>query len=96
MFSMENVELIAMLNCEKLLYLSFRCSLYSRKHFFTVRVTKHWHRVPRLWSLHPWRYSKSVGMWSWATRSRWLSWGRGLDKMSSRNPFQPQPFCDFV
>ena len=32
-----------------------RLCLNIRKHFFTVRVTEHWHRLPRelLWSLYP-------------------------------------------
>lgn len=38
--------------------------------FFTLRVTKHWHRLHReWWSLHPQRYFKAVWTQSWATGS---------------------------
>jgi len=48
----------------------------------TLRVTEHWHMLlterlcpGMLWSLYPWRHSKAVWTWSWATGSRrpWLS-----------------------
>ncbi|KAK4816307.1 LOW QUALITY PROTEIN: hypothetical protein QYF61_014605 [Mycteria americana] len=45
---------------------------FHLKHFFTMRVTEPWHRCPdRLWSLPPWKSSKAIWTWSWATRSRW-------------------------
>jgi len=63
--------------------------------FFTVRVTKHWDRLPeKLWSLHPWRQSKANWTSSWAACSRWPCLSRELDQLNSRGPFQPQPFCD--
>lgn len=31
----------------------------------------------RLWSLLPWRYSKPIWMWSYATCSRWICFSRG-------------------
>lgn len=41
--------------------------LNIRKHFFTVRVIKHGAGYPeRLWSFHPWRYSKAFWTWFWA------------------------------
>jgi len=49
------------------------------KHFFIVRVTKHWHSLPREGgSLEPWRYSKAVWTWCWATGSRWLCFRKGI------------------
>lgn len=45
--------------------------LYAMKHFFSVRVVQHWHRLPiTLWSLHPWTYGP--GQLS-------LLWEEGLD-----------------
>lgn len=45
-----------------------RFCLNIGKHFFT----EHGHRVPREWSLHPWRYYKAIWTWSLATGCRWL------------------------
>jgi len=33
-----------------------------RKKFLTVRVEKHWHRLPREWEVpHPWKHSRLDG-----------------------------------
>jgi len=32
----------------------------------------------RLWSIPPWRYSKATWSSSWATRSRWPCFSRGI------------------
>ena len=49
--------------------------------------------LERLWSLHPWRFSKYTWTWSFATSSRspFLRWG--LDPMTSSGPFQIYQFC---
>ena len=71
--------------------------LVMRKNFFTVRVPEQRHRLPReaVESL-PWKYSKPTWMHSCAPCSRCACSSRGLDKMISRGPFQPLPFCDCV
>lgn len=48
----------------------------------------------RLWSLYPWRYSKLNWAGSWTTCSRWPHLSRGVDRIVSRGPLQPQAFCD--
>lgn len=50
----------------------------------------------RLWSLHPWRYLKDTWTLSLATCSGWPCLYKRLDHMTSRGPFQPQPFSDSV
>ena len=58
-----------------------RISLNIRKHFFTVRVTRHWTDCPvGLWSLPPRTYSKAVYRESWATVFRWPCLSRGLEQ----------------
>ena len=65
--------------------------------FFTVRVTKRWHRLARgFWHLHPSRYLKAIWTWSWATILGSTAWARRLDKMISSSPFQPPPFCNSI
>ena len=71
-----------------------RFPLNIRKHFFTVRVKEHWHRLPRevvvslLGGLQkPSGRVLAVGDPAWAG---------GLDKLTFRGPFQPQSFCDYV
>lgn len=44
----------------------------------------------RLWSLHPWRSSKSMWTYSWTTGCAWVG---GLHQIISRGSFPPQPFC---
>jgi len=46
----------------------------------------------RLWSLCPWRYSKTLWTWCWGIGSRQSFLSRGLGQMTSRGAFQPQPF----
>jgi len=62
-----------------------RFPLNIRKHFFPVRVTEHWHRLPRkIVSLHPWRYSKAVWTWSWAAGSGCPHLSRGVGQDDSQ------------
>lgn len=46
-----------------------------RKHFFIVRLAKHWHRFPREAVDSPeeslWRYSKVMRTWCWVKCSSW-------------------------
>jgi len=49
-----------------------------------------------LWSLLLWRYSRPVWTRSCAACSGWRCFGRGLDWVTHRGPFQPRPFCDSV
>ena len=50
----------------------------------------------RLWSLCPWRNSKSIWTWSWETSSSWPCLNTGMDQVTSRCLSQPQPFGDSV
>lgn len=60
-----------------------------------VRVTERWHWLPgRLWSLILENSSKAFWTWSWATSLDVPAWAGGLDKVTSRGAFKPQPFCD--
>jgi len=64
-------------NAHKQKHMSF--SLNIRKRFFPVRVTKHWHRLPREVVASPsWRYSKAVWTWFWAACSGWPCLSRGV------------------
>lgn len=49
-----------------------------------------------LWNLSAWGCSEFVWTWSWATSTRWPCLSRCLDQMTSKRPFQPQPFCNAV
>ena len=50
-----------------------------RKHFFSVRVLMHWHRLPReWWGNHPWRCSKRGETWHWGTQSEGMGWWMDL------------------
>ena len=72
--------------------------LNTRRKFFTLRVTEHWHRLPR----------GAVGSPSLEILKTHLGWGpvqpalgdpasaAGLDWMICRGPFQPLPFCDSI
>lgn len=62
-----------------------------------LRVTKNWgwlnHRLPGwLWSLIVGNNSKVFWTWSWATSLGVPAWAGGLDKVTSRGAFRPQPF----
>lgn len=49
-------------------------NLNIRKDFFTLRVTKHYHRLSReLCSLHHWRCLEVVWTWSWEIGCGWES-----------------------
>ena len=50
----------------------------------------------RLWSLLLWRYSRPAWTRSSAACCRWPCFGRGLDWVTHRGPFQPLLFCDSV
>jgi len=51
--------------------------LNIRKHFFTVKMVKCWHRLPSEFVESPsWRYSKSNWTWSWGTCfEQWVGLG---------------------
>lgn len=64
----------------------------TRKHFLAERVTEHWHRLPKdVISVF-----KGIQKLFWTIALRGPSWAGGLDKMTSRGSFQPQPFCNSV
>lgn len=46
--------------------------------------------------LPSWRYSNTVWTCLWAACSGWPCLSNGLEQMSSRGSFQPQPVCDSV
>ena len=71
-------------------------SLWTSRNMFLLWG---WHNTgtvfpEKLWSLHPWRYSKAAWRRSWATDSMWPCWSRGLDRITFRGACQPQPVCD--
>jgi len=73
-----------------------RFRMNTRQHFFTVRVTEQWHRMPReAVDLPPWKSPKAAWTWSWATCSGWPCLSRRLDQMTSRGLFY-RSFCDSV
>jgi len=55
-----------------------RFLLSIRKHFFTVRVTEHWHRLPREVVESPSFEIFVIWTWSWMTDSRWSCLSRGV------------------
>ena len=66
---------------------------------FTVRVVKHWHRLPREVGisgdiLHPWRYSRSGWMGFEHLIELWVSLfiAEGLKQMAFKGPFQLKQF----
>lgn len=44
-----------------------------------------------LWCLHPWRFSKDICMWSWATDSSWPYLGKGWTRSSPDVPSYHSP-----
>ena len=71
-----------------------RLPLNIRKHFFPVRVTKWWHRLPKeaveLSSLEAFKSCPGQQALGGSALAG------GLDLVISWGPFQPQPFCDSV
>lgn len=69
----------------------------ARKHIFTVRVMKHWPRLPdRLWSLLTGDFRKPDGHGPGqpASAGGWARWSPG--QVISRGSCQPQPICGSV
>lgn len=65
--------------------------LNTRRHFSPVRVTKHWHSLPREDAECPsWRYLKSIWTWPWTSCCSVSAWPERLDEIMSRGPFQLQ------
>ncbi|NWT29550.1 TNPO1 protein, partial [Cardinalis cardinalis] len=48
----------------------------------------------RWWGLHAWRYSVASWTWLWATGCRRLCLSTGVEQMTFRGAFRPQPFYD--
>lgn len=71
-----------------------RCCLSTRQHFFTGRVTQHWHRLPsevvEFASSEIFKSQHGPGK----PAPDDSAWAGGLDKMTSGGPFLTQPFCD--
>lgn len=73
-----------------------RLPVNIRKHFFTMRVTKHWHRVPREAAESP---SLEVFKNHVDTVQNTLiylcvpPWAGRFEQLSSRGPCQSQAFC---
>jgi len=73
-------------------------SLDTRKKFFTIRVVKHWHGLPReavqAPSLETFqaRLDSALSNLIWLKRS--LPTAGGLGQMTSKGPFQPKAFYD--
>lgn len=71
-----------------------RFSLNSRKHIFTVRVTKQWHRLPReILECSSLEILKNHLDTVPSNRHRMALLEHELDKMTFRSHFQPQHFC---
>ncbi|KAK4830304.1 hypothetical protein QYF61_009809 [Mycteria americana] len=70
-----------------------RFPLNIRKHFFTVRVTEHWHRLPRDFVSILGDTQKPSGHGPGQQALGGPSVAGVLDQMNLRGLFQPQPFC---
>jgi len=82
-------------NRHKLKHKKFR--LNTRKNFFPLRVTEPWPRLPREVVESPsLEIFKTAWRRSLAACCRRPCFGRGLDWMTHRGPFQPLTFCHSV
>jgi len=75
-----------------------KLQLNMRKNFFPLRVTEHWHRLPREVvespSLEIFKTHLDKVLCS-PLQATLLRQG-GLDWMTHRGPFRPRPFCGSV
>jgi len=77
-----------------------RFRLDIRKTFFTMRVVRHWHRLPRKVadapSLETFKARLDGDLSDLIELKMPLYIAEGLDWMASKGPFQPKPFYDFA
>ena len=63
--------------------------LNTRKHFFTVRVTKHWHRLPS-------EVVESASLEILKSHLDVVLGSKGVGEDDLQSSFHPQPFCEAV
>jgi len=75
-----------------------RFRLYIRKKFFTVRVVRHWNRLPRedvdAPTLEAFKARLDGALSSLVERAVSLPIAGGLERQHLRGPFQSKPFYD--